>query len=126
MATPHTFQSAGQSAARSAGEFSANEQAALVAFGVVLVALWLLPTIVAARRRVPDVGSIAVVNVLLGWFPLWWVTTLARACQRVPRPPATATQHAGGAGWWPDPINPRRLRYHDGEVWTDFVHVAQR
>lgn len=120
MATPHTV---------SPGpvDFTTAEQAALVAFAVVLVALWLVPTIVAAIRRVPNVASIAVTNVLLGWFPLWWVSSLARACQRVDR----TTTHAVApsalrAGWWPDPIDPQRWRYHDGRRWTDIVHEPTR
>lgn len=117
MATPHTFQPA--------GEFSANEQAALVAFGIVLIALWLLPTLLAAARRLPNVGEIAVLNILLGWLPMWWAICLARACRHVERRrQARATTQSPIGGWLPDPINPQRWRYHDGHQWTDFVHVA--
>lgn len=101
-------------------EFNATEQAALIAFGVVLVALWLLPTLLAAVRRLPNIGEIAVLNVLLGWLPWWWAICLARACRHHDRPRQTTPSI--GAGWRPDPINPQRWRYHDGHQWTDFVH----
>lgn len=108
-------------------EFSTNEQAALVAFGVVLVALWLLPTLLAAVRRVPNIGEIAVLNVLLGWLPWWWAICLARACRHVSRPLDPCQRATGvGAGWRPDPIDPQRWRYHDGRQWTDFVHAPRR
>jgi Superinfection immunity protein len=55
----------------------------------LIVGLYLLPTIVAARRHVSNVGSIAVINVLLGWLFVGWVVALALAARSVP--PASAS-----------------------------------
>jgi Superinfection immunity protein len=51
---------------------------------VGLVGLYFLPTIVAASRKVPNVGSIAVINVFLGWTLVGWVVALAMAARTVP------------------------------------------
>ena len=55
---------------------------------VVLVGLYFLPTIIAKSRNVPNFGSIAVINVFLGWTLVGWVVALAMAARSVP---ATAT-----------------------------------
>jgi len=51
--------------------------AVLLAF--VLVGVYVLPTLVAARRNMPHVASIAVVNLLLGFTYVGWVVALAMA-----------------------------------------------
>jgi hypothetical protein len=56
--------------------------------GAVL-AVYLLPTMVAYYRSVPNVGSIAVVNLFLGWTLIGWVVALAMAARSV-RPQASA------------------------------------
>ena len=54
------------------------------------VAVWLvflayfLPVILAWIRKVPNTGSIAVINVFLGWTFVGWVVALAMACRSVP------------------------------------------
>lgn len=45
----------------------------------LVVGMYLLPTLVALKRGVPDRGSVAVINVLLGWTFLGWVIALALA-----------------------------------------------
>jgi Superinfection immunity protein len=45
----------------------------------LIVALWLLPTIIAVRRKAPNIGVIVVINVLLGWTLIGWVGALAFA-----------------------------------------------
>jgi Superinfection immunity protein len=45
----------------------------------LLVAVYLLPTIVAILRRKADTISILIINVGLGWTVLFWVLALARA-----------------------------------------------
>ena len=47
---------------------------------VLLLAIYFLPSIVAASRRLPNVGSIVVVNLFLGWTLLGWVIAFAMAC----------------------------------------------
>lgn len=52
-----------------------------------LVGMYLLPTLVAVKRSVPDRGSVAVINVLLGWSFIGWVVALALAFRsRATRP----------------------------------------
>jgi hypothetical protein len=51
---------------------------------IVVLALYLIPLIVAMVRKVPNVGSVAVINVLLGWTFIGWVVALAMAVRTVP------------------------------------------
>lgn len=46
---------------------------------IVGVILYILPTLIASRRNMPHLGSIAVVNVLLGFTYVGWVVALAMA-----------------------------------------------
>jgi hypothetical protein len=43
------------------------------------VTLYLLPTVVGCVRRVPGIGAIAVIDILLGWTLVGWVVALAMA-----------------------------------------------
>jgi T4 superinfection immunity protein len=52
---------------------------------VVAFGLYFLPSIVAARRRVPNLGSVLVINFFLGWTLVGWVVALAMAVRSVPR-----------------------------------------
>jgi len=54
----------------------------LIAIGV---AAYMLPTMIAASRHVSSVGSVAVINVLLGWSVVGWIVALAMAARSVPR-----------------------------------------
>lgn len=45
----------------------------------ILLGLYLIPTIVAGLRKAPNLGSIVVINVFLGWTMLGWVGALAMA-----------------------------------------------
>ncbi len=52
-------------------------------------ALYLLPVLIGLARRVPDIGSVAAINVLLGWTLLGWAAALAMALRSsYPAPPA--------------------------------------
>jgi hypothetical protein len=44
-----------------------------------LIGLYLLPVLLAWARHVPDIGSIAVINILFGWTLAGWVIALALA-----------------------------------------------
>lgn len=46
---------------------------------VVSVVVYILPTLIAARRNVPHTGSITVINLLLGFTYVGWVIALAMA-----------------------------------------------
>ena len=58
---------------------------------VACAALYLLPVLIGWIRRVPDIGSVAVINVLLGWTLVGWAAALAMAL-RSPRPAPPAVQ----------------------------------
>ena len=52
-------------------------------------ALYLLPVLIGWARRVPDLGAVAVINILLGWTLLGWAAALAMALRSArPAPPA--------------------------------------
>lgn len=61
-----------------------------VAFGLVVFALslglYFLPTIIAIARKVPNVGSVIVIDLLLGWLLVPWVIALAMAVRSVSQP----------------------------------------
>ena len=84
-----------------ADELTAGQRHGYQLAGLVLIALaalYLLPTIVAAIRHVPNLGSIAVINIFAG-FTLWgWVTALALACRHVDRADRTAVPHVVTCG----------------------------
>ena len=60
--------------------------AALGALIVLLVgvSLYFVPTIVGVIRKVPNVGSVVVINLFLGWTLIGWVVALAMAARSVP------------------------------------------
>lgn len=59
--------------------------ASLVGF-CVLVALYMVPAIIAAARRVTNWGSVFAINLLLGWTLVGWALALAMALRTdVPR-----------------------------------------
>jgi hypothetical protein len=47
--------------------------------------MYLLPTIIASSRHVRNVGSVAVINLFLGWTLIGWVVALAMAVRTVDR-----------------------------------------
>ena len=51
---------------------------------VVVLVLYFLPSIVGAVRKVPNIGSVIVINVFLGWTFVGWVVALAMAVRSVP------------------------------------------
>lgn len=54
--------------------------------GIIVGALiYLFPVLAARQRHAPNLGSVAVVNVLLGWTVIGWIVALAMAL-RDPRP----------------------------------------
>jgi hypothetical protein len=57
---------------------------------LVLIGLYLLPTIIAVSRKVANVGSVAVINVLLGWTFIGWVVALAMAARSRPTDPVSS------------------------------------
>ena len=46
---------------------------------------YFVPLMVAAIRHVPNLGSVAVVNIFLGWSVVGWIIALAMAVRTVPK-----------------------------------------
>lgn len=66
------------------------------------VALYLVPVMVGVARHAPDLGAIAVINVLLGWTFVGWVLALALAMRSVnsSRPVVQLVQQLPPGGGW--------------------------
>ena len=47
---------------------------------IIVLTLYLVPSIIAMTRGIPSVGGVIVVNLFLGWTFLGWVVALAWAC----------------------------------------------
>jgi hypothetical protein len=47
----------------------------------LLIAVYFLPSIIAGMRKVPNLGSVVVINLLLGWTSVGWVGSLAMAAR---------------------------------------------
>lgn len=47
---------------------------------VILIVLYMLPTIVATRRKKKNVSAITMLNLFLGWTFIGWVIALVWAC----------------------------------------------
>jgi len=57
------------------------------AFLLLLLGLgvYFFPSIVAVARKVPNVGSVVVINLFLGWTFIGWVVALAMAARSTNR-----------------------------------------
>jgi len=53
----------------------------------LIMALYFIPLIIAILRRVPNVGSVAVINIFLGWTFIGWVVAMAMAARSAPTSP---------------------------------------
>jgi hypothetical protein len=51
---------------------------------MLVLALYLLPWLIALQRGHPNAGSIAVIDIFLGWTFVGWVVALAMACSAIP------------------------------------------
>ena len=61
----------------------------LAVFVIVLgTGVYLAPTLIGWARNVPHLGSIAVINVALGWTLVGWVIALAMAARSTTPPTA--------------------------------------
>jgi hypothetical protein len=63
---------------------STSALAVVPAIALIVVA-YFFPLIVATARKVPNLGSVAVVNLFLGFTFLGWVVALAMACRSRPK-----------------------------------------
>jgi hypothetical protein len=48
---------------------------------ILLVAAYFLPALIALMRKVPNAGSVVVINLLLGWTLVGWAVSLAMAAR---------------------------------------------
>ena len=114
---------------------------AVALFVFVGILMYFLPSLIATGRKVPNAGSVFVLNFFLGWTFIGWIVSLAMAFRD--RPPAPGPVHvfaghmpqprsmagtpppratAGIApGWYPDPLGHYSRRLHDGQRWTEQV-----
>jgi hypothetical protein len=100
----------------------------------LLVCAYFLPLIIAGVRKVPNIGSVAVINLFLGWTFIGWVVALAMAFRSADRNVIVNQYGAANlvaaapvpqpAGWFPDPARRHELRYWNGTGWTE--HVSDR
>lgn len=63
----------------------ASAGGALLVGILFLGGLYFLPTIIGKARGVPNLGSIAVINIFLGFTLVGWVVALAMAARTVPQ-----------------------------------------
>lgn len=88
---------------------AASARPGMIALGVLLVfagpVLYFLPAIIALVRKVPNRGSVIVVDLLLAWTVIGWIAALAMACRS--KPP-----HYGypGPGYYPRGYYPQQPR----------------
>ncbi len=77
--------------------FSAVSFIVVASLTSMSLALYLLPCLIGCAQRAPDMGAVAVINILLGWTMIGWVVALAMAFRSVPSgsPPPPVT----GTGW---------------------------
>jgi cytochrome c biogenesis protein CcdA len=57
---------------------------AVFLFVIIGLGFYFLPSIVGAVRKVPNIGSVVVINLFLGWTLVGWVVALAMAARSVP------------------------------------------
>jgi hypothetical protein len=75
------------------GEVVSGVLGVVIALALIAVAafVYFLPTFIGATRRVPNLGVVAVLNVLLGWTLIGWAVALAFAMVDV-TPPAPSVR----------------------------------
>ena len=66
---------------------------------ILVLALYLLPMIIAISRKLPNVGSVVVINILLGWTVIGWIVALAMSLGSPATPVAQVIiQNSAGFG----------------------------
>ena len=53
---------------------------------IILLCAYFAPSVVAGARSHPQIGSIVVINLLLGWTFIGWVVALAMSVSAINRP----------------------------------------
>jgi len=101
---------------------------ALIGF-LIIASLYMLPTIIGWQRKVVNIGSVAAINLLLGWTLIGWAVALAMALRT--NPPHAYDQYwqnqhhqsywsrqesHAPPGWYPVGD---KVRYWDGQHWGE-------
>lgn len=68
--------------------------------------LYFVPTVIAALRRVRNLGSVIAINVFLGWSCIGWVVALAMALRTVDKTPPAYYYPPPPQGYYPPPTPP--------------------
>lgn len=63
-----------------------------ILFGVMGL-VYIIPTIIAAKRNHPNVAAIFLLNLLLGWSLIGWVAALVWSAMAFTPPPKPAARH---------------------------------
>jgi hypothetical protein len=71
---------------------------------VIVIAAYLLPTLVACLRHAPDITAVIVVNLALGWTVLGWWLALALALRKA-EPPVVNVFNQVNTPASPPPVN---------------------
>jgi hypothetical protein len=97
---------------------------------IVAGCIYMLPTIVGATRKVVNIGSVAAINLLLGWTLIGWAVALAMALRTNPphaypqywaapgQPPVDPPLGPPPPGWYPDPAGTGRMLWWNGSQWA--------
>jgi hypothetical protein len=88
--------------------------AVVIVAAAVSIVLYVLPTVIGWHRGVPDLGVVAVVNLLLGWTLAGWLVALVMALRTASTgaPAVQIVQNMPPAapppppGYWPQPAPP--------------------
>lgn len=69
------------------------------------VLLYILPSLIASRRRLPELTQVVIVNIFLGWTFIGWIVALVMANKpvqpRYPQYPPPPVPPQQGYGRWP-------------------------
>lgn len=102
-------------------------------FFVFAPALYLLPTYEAWKRDQPNLTSIALVNIFLGWSLIGWIVAFAWACKsrvqtvEIAQPKESSEPHhqATAAGSVPDELR-KLAQLRDDGILTEVEFQAQK